>query len=51
MKDRALVDGTRGWGRSVHTIQCMPPPVPRNTDQTMKAIVRKGNGRGLEYRA
>jgi dihydroorotase len=51
MKDRTLVDGTRGWGRSVHTIQCMPPPVPRNSDQTMKAIVRKGNGRSLEYRA
>jgi dihydroorotase len=51
MKDRTLVDGTRGWGRSVHTIQCMPPPVPRNSDHTMKAIARKGNGRSLEYRA
>jgi dihydroorotase len=51
MKDRMLVDGTRGWGRSVHTIQRMPAPAPRNTDQTMQAIVRSGNGRGLERRA
>ena len=26
MKDRTLVPGTRGWGRSVHAIQNMPPP-------------------------
>ena len=39
MKDRTLVDGTQGWGRSVHTIQTMPPAKPRNTDQTMQAIV------------
>jgi dihydroorotase len=45
MKDRTLVDGTRGWGRSVHTIQRMPPPTPRNTDQTMQAVVRDGVGR------
>ncbi len=31
MKDRTLVDGTRGWGRSVHAIQHMPPPAPRNS--------------------
>ena len=48
MKDRKLIDGTRGWGRSVHHIQHMPPPVLRNTDQTMQAIVRNGAGRGAE---
>ena len=34
MRDRTLVEGTRGHGRSVHTIQQMPAPAPRNTDQT-----------------
>lgn len=38
MKERTLMPGTRGWGRSVHAIQQMPPPQPQNTDQTMKAI-------------
>lgn len=38
MKDRTLVAGTRGWGRSVHPIQHMPEPQPRNTDQSMAAI-------------
>jgi dihydroorotase len=40
MRDRTLVEGTRGHGRSVHTIQQMPEPSPRNTDQTMEAILR-----------
>jgi dihydroorotase len=40
MRDRTLVDGTRGHGRSVHPIQRMPAPSPRNTDQTMEAILR-----------
>jgi dihydroorotase len=40
MRDRALVDGTRGWGRSVHTVQQMPAPAPRNTDKTMESITR-----------
>jgi dihydroorotase len=40
MRDRVLMDGTQGWGRSVHTIQTMPPANPRNSDATMKAIVR-----------
>src|SRR5882757_3291625 len=40
MKDRALMPGTRGWGRSVHTLQRMPEPAPRNTDQTMASILR-----------
>jgi dihydroorotase len=39
MRDRTLVDGTRGHGRSVHVIQQMPAPSPRNTDQTMEAIL------------
>jgi dihydroorotase len=38
MRDRVLQTGTRGWGRSVHTIQEMPTSVPRNVEQTMKAI-------------
>src|SRR5882724_10734521 len=40
MRDRALLDGTRGWGRSVHAIQKMPAAAPRNTDQTMATITR-----------
>jgi dihydroorotase len=40
MRDRALVDGTRGHGRSVHIIQQMPAAKPRNTDQTMSAVTR-----------
>jgi dihydroorotase len=40
MRDRTLVDGTRGHGRSVHTIQQMPAAMPRNTDQTMSAVTR-----------
>jgi dihydroorotase len=50
MKNRALADGVRGYGRSVHPIQHMPAPQPRNTDQTMKAIVRNGGGRAAEPR-
>jgi dihydroorotase len=41
MRDRALVADTSGWGRSVHSIQQMPAPILQNTDQTMKAIIRK----------
>jgi dihydroorotase len=40
MRDRTLVEATRGHGRSVHTIQQMPAASPRNTDQTMEAILR-----------
>jgi dihydroorotase len=40
MRDRALIAGTRGWGRSVLTFQRMPDAAPRNADQTMDAIVR-----------
>src|SRR5271168_5578612 len=48
MKDRTLVDGVRGWGRSVHSIQRMPAPRPRNIDLTMRAIVDKGDTRVME---
>jgi dihydroorotase len=40
MRDRALVEGTRGHGRSVHAIQEMPAAHARNTDQTMSAVTR-----------
>jgi dihydroorotase len=43
MRDRRLVADTRGWGCSVHAIQRMPPAHPRNTEQTMAAIVAAGN--------
>jgi len=43
LKDgRTLAADARGWGRSVHTVQQMPPSVPKNTDNTMTAIVRAG---------
>ena len=48
MKDRALAEDASGWGRSVHKIQQMPAPAPLHTDQTMEAIVRRGNGHTLE---
>jgi dihydroorotase len=41
MRDRALVADTSGWGRSVHSIQHIAAPILQNTDQTMKAIVRR----------
>src|ERR1043165_5248296 len=53
MRDRALVQGTRGHGRSVHTIQIMPPAHPRNIDQTMSAVTRvpaPSNGTAHERR-
>ena len=40
MRDRTLVAETRGWGRSVHTIQQMPVAAVRNADETMRAIVQ-----------
>ena len=49
MKDRALTAGASGWGRSVQTIQQMPQPAPLHTDQTMEAIVHRGNGHNLEH--
>jgi dihydroorotase len=51
MKDRTLVPGTRGWGRSVHAIQNMPPPRIQNADQTMQAILRSPGVAGRGERA
>jgi dihydroorotase len=44
MKDRTLVPATRGWGRSVHTIQAMPPPAVRNAETTMRAVAGEPAG-------
>ncbi len=38
MRDRTLVAGTKGWGRSVHAIQQMPAPDVRNAAKTMRAV-------------
>jgi dihydroorotase len=38
MRERILQENARGFGRSVHAIQKMPPATPRNTDSTMRAI-------------
>jgi dihydroorotase len=38
MKDRNLVPGTKGWGRSVHKIQQMPDPAVRHAELSMEAI-------------
>jgi dihydroorotase len=44
MQDRKIVGETKGWGRSVHRIQRMPPPQPRNTDQTLMAVTGEQDG-------
>jgi dihydroorotase len=41
MKNRVLNEQARGTGRSVHAIQRMPAPAPKNTDQTMAAVTGK----------
>jgi dihydroorotase len=51
MKNRTLMEGARGWGRSVHTIQNMPAPRVQNADSTMQAIVRAGSDQRLENTA
>ena len=51
MKNRILMEGARGWGRSVHTIQNMPAPRVQNADSTMQAIVRAGSDQRLENTA
>jgi dihydroorotase len=38
MKDRVLNEQARGTGRSVHTIQQMPPAKPKNRDETTAAV-------------
>ena len=40
MRDRTLVPGTSGWGRSVHAIQQMPAPDVRNPAKSMRAVTR-----------
>ncbi|MBS0248066.1 MAG: dihydroorotase family protein [Proteobacteria bacterium] len=40
MKNRKLVSGTKGWGRSVHSIQNMPEPVVLNAEHAMRAIAQ-----------
>ena len=42
MRDRVLNDAARGWGQSVHSIQKMPPPEPKHTDETI--AVQTGPG-------
>ncbi len=51
MKNRTLMEGTRGWGRSVHTIQNMPEPRLQNADSTMQAIIHAGADQRLEKSA
>ena len=51
MKNRKLVDGVRGYGRSVHVIQEMPAPELHNTDTTMQAITAKAAGHDVEHTA
>lgn len=38
MKNQTLVDDSFGIGRSVHTIQRMPDPMPRREDQSLRAV-------------
>ena len=48
VKDRELVSGTKGWGRSVHLLQEMPAPAVRHADETMQAIVGAAARQPLE---
>jgi dihydroorotase len=41
MRDGELVRDAAGWGASVKSIQNMPPPAPRNTDSTTRAIATR----------
>lgn len=51
MRDRTLVPATKGWGRSVHGIQQMPPPVVRNAGKTMRAVTRNARSSSTENAA
>jgi dihydroorotase len=44
MKNRVLNQQARGTGRSVHAIQRMPTPSPKNTNATMAAITAGKKG-------
>jgi dihydroorotase len=46
MRERTLAPHARGWGRSVHSIQHMPPPAVRNLDQTLHAVTSVPHGQG-----
>jgi dihydroorotase len=46
MRARTLLPDARGWGRSVHSIQQMPPPVMHHPDQTLEAITRVAPTKG-----
>jgi dihydroorotase len=46
MKNRTLVTDTRGWGRSVHTIQAMPPAAVRNAELSTQSIIRDNSRSG-----
>ncbi len=35
VRDRVLVEDARGWGRSVHAIQKMPPPAPKHVEHSI----------------
>src|SRR5262249_28618642 len=40
MKHRQIVGETKGWGRPVGRIQRIPPPQPKNSDQTLAAVTQ-----------
>jgi dihydroorotase len=40
MKNRTLMPNTKGWGRSVHAIQEMPPAVVKHPDQTLQTVLK-----------
>lgn len=42
MRDRQLIDATRGWGRSVHSLQHMPSAQIRNAEHAMNVITQAG---------
>ena len=44
MRDRRLQADARGWGRSVHEIQNMPPAAPRNVDLSLASVTRPPEG-------
>jgi len=40
LRDGSLQAETHGTGRSVHDIQHLPAPRPRNVDKTLAAVTR-----------
>lgn len=40
MKNRTLMPNSKGWGRSVHVIQQMPPAVVKHPDQTLQTVLK-----------